>query len=938
VRVTSLTDARRRSLLFALGVALLAAAYARHLLVRYGGHTIDDAGISYAYADSLGHGRGLRATAGEAPVEGFSNFLQVLLLAPAARWPGDLDRVAKWMNVLAVALALAGLCAFVYRRAERRWQWVAVMPLLLPYCWPGFNYWIAAGLEGGLLAALQIATVLLLASARPRPGWLGMAAGLLAWTRPEGIVHGAIAVMPGRRADRWWVAPAVFVALVLALEATRLLVFGAWLPNTYWAKVHVYNQRALGLAYLQRFLGLRAFYFASLLPVIALLPRRRRPALVGLGQLAFAAYFPVQVGGDWMREFRFLQPAMGPLAALSALGLAALASGDLPAWMRERGRRLTLAAVAMGAPLAVALSLATGGAARQIAASRDVGMQRLTEVAARYRQLGRWARLPRRPLVAEVDVGGLEYRGNLEVLDLSGLTDRVLAQAFTHRPALLVDYLFGERRPDLFHLHGSWFVAAPLHALSPAYREYRALATSTLRAFTFEGLTALRGDLLDPLAAPVQPLRVTLPGALLVGLTALERDGRVVLVAHARQLALGEHPAPLTWRDRQGALTRASWHAGMALDPAPVGGALVAMATLPAGALPLTLAGGALTIDRWPLDRGAPTLAALTRLPLHRLAGAPPADCDPSRILDPAAAPASQARGVAFLARLCDGLPPPLQRRWTDQVLAAARAASDPDDRYEAATAAPVIGLPQTVALRTFIEEARARHTPYDEILTSLAADLLVPGAALDDRRLGLRLLLAARQYEAVVLEALAEGGEEGRGLLCQAVRALGLRPALTTPPCDAAPVPLPRLTRHSFEATSALTFTAGAERWLTQAAREGQDRIGGGHGRRFLNSFGGRGVPGQGAVLWGPLRVPGATTFAALVAAQDDPALLITVEAHRGGAWVEVARLPPAQFQTVMRPLRVAVPPGGEELRVRVADGSASGSLLADALTFIAP
>jgi hypothetical protein len=42
----------------------LSVAYAVHVLRVFGGPTIDDAAITYSYADNLGHGRGLRLTPG----------------------------------------------------------------------------------------------------------------------------------------------------------------------------------------------------------------------------------------------------------------------------------------------------------------------------------------------------------------------------------------------------------------------------------------------------------------------------------------------------------------------------------------------------------------------------------------------------------------------------------------------------------------------------------------------------------------------------------------------------------------------------------------------------------------------------------------------------------------------------------------------------------
>src|SRR3954462_14880007 len=49
---------------------------------RWGTWIVDDAGISFAYSRNLAHGYGIVSQAGKAPVEGYSNFTWVLLLAP----------------------------------------------------------------------------------------------------------------------------------------------------------------------------------------------------------------------------------------------------------------------------------------------------------------------------------------------------------------------------------------------------------------------------------------------------------------------------------------------------------------------------------------------------------------------------------------------------------------------------------------------------------------------------------------------------------------------------------------------------------------------------------------------------------------------------------------------------------------------------------------
>lgn len=64
----------------ALALALCFAIYA-FAAALLGDWIMDDAGISYAYAGNLAGGHGLVSQPGRPPVEGFSNFLWVVLLA-----------------------------------------------------------------------------------------------------------------------------------------------------------------------------------------------------------------------------------------------------------------------------------------------------------------------------------------------------------------------------------------------------------------------------------------------------------------------------------------------------------------------------------------------------------------------------------------------------------------------------------------------------------------------------------------------------------------------------------------------------------------------------------------------------------------------------------------------------------------------------------------
>src|SRR5690349_9504157 len=81
--------------------------------------TIDDAGISYAYAKHLAEGLGPVAAPGAPWVEGFSNPLWVALLVPC-HWLGwALPEAAKWLGV-ALFGGLAGIGVACFALVERR--------------------------------------------------------------------------------------------------------------------------------------------------------------------------------------------------------------------------------------------------------------------------------------------------------------------------------------------------------------------------------------------------------------------------------------------------------------------------------------------------------------------------------------------------------------------------------------------------------------------------------------------------------------------------------------------------------------------------------------------------------------------------------------------------------------------------------------------------
>jgi hypothetical protein len=937
---------RLLSLVSLLAMAAVLALYARHVSQEYGTFTVDDAAITYAYANNVAEGHGFRLTSNTNPVEGFSNPLEVLLLIPC-RWLGaNLDLAAKAMNVGAVVLAvlLGGL--LLWRNLDGpAVLWVPVV-CAFPFLWPTFNHWVAAGLEGGLLCGLQIASILLLALSFKhawRDDALAAVAVLLVLVRPEGIVYGGLAVsgrmlMPGRR----WRCAGLFALGCLAVFIARFALFRQWLPNTYYAKMHTQTTLHLGLDYVGTFFhSYGLVYFLCGLPLFGFLTLRTRiPALVATGQMAFALVFAVVTGGDWMRHWRFLQPTEGPYWMLCLLGLLALLSvrpRRRDGWPNSARSSLLLLSLF---PMAFFGLHGWHQRVQVCSTEHDVDMRKIATVGALYRRLGERLDLGRPLLVADVDVGGMSYPPGIDVLDMGGLADLTFGYSWTRRPSDMVDYFFDYRRPHTMHTHGGWVDARPLHGLWPFAREYRAMGPSLMHELMVSWLTVIRADLVDPAMAPVKPAQSQTGGILLLGFSSLaDTQGQEVLFVHAWQLGDSDPPM-LTVTSSDHRDFQVGWHAQQDVARGPGGTPLLGMVRLPPEAMPITIRPSDLQLTEWPsLELEAESAEALSRQPLFRLAGLAAQTCHPDDFLAVYANPGEQARGARLLSDLCGGG----FRRPTRAALAetiARRASSLPagDDRYDARRVFESLGLPTSTLQMGLIERAREQHHPYDEVAGVWAERLLKTAAPSPAQiRAGLGALVLGRQYDRAILTGLARGFTtvpEAREPLCVAMRALALQPYLLSQlSCPDANVSGLRLVCQDFENPSdpSLHFGRDARSWV--GSRPPAPRLGGqGKAMLFVPSCLLDSCP---ELVWGPLPWPG-RYFGALVAGGKQGPLIV-IESYQGSRWVEIGRVAGAGNDAILTPavveLHAAFP---HDVRVRVSNRSRNRAMTVDALTFL--
>ncbi len=188
-------------------------------------------------------------------------------------------------------------------------------------------------------------------------------------------------------------------------------------------------------------------------------PDERRVAR-GLVAHAFVAglLFSVQVGGDWMRGFRWMSH-LAPLGAvLLAVGAAEVASAVERRLGRDRyagspwgAAGWLAAAVAIGAILAPNIKHSLWFA-RTLDVSPESIRLRVDFTTSVARRL--MHREP--PVMADMDMGASLWWSEQRYVDMAGLVDVPMSRHGYEMRSFVQEYVFDERRPDFFHAHQWW--------------------------------------------------------------------------------------------------------------------------------------------------------------------------------------------------------------------------------------------------------------------------------------------------------------------------------------------------------------------------------------------------------------------------------------------------------------------------------------------------
>jgi len=467
---------------FKVPILAVAALYVAHAAV-FGDYIADDAGISLAYGRNLAAGYGPVLYPGGEAVEGFSNPLwtAIVTLGAALRLDGhDGIPLLKVLGLMFGAGAL-WLTTLVARRAYphdahgTRWLGAAILA-----AWTPFVFWSGAGLENPLYVFLLLLATLLqlreIEDTRAR-AWSALALAGVALTRPEGcaffiafLVHRVIVLREGWRLLTW---AGIFVAIFAAFLTTRLMVFGDWLPNTYYAKIsdreitelwrYLVTPDDPGFDYLQLFVLTNLVVLAAAAVGFTDV-RHWRASLLMFAIVSGTAVYALYVGGDFWPAFRFLTPALPVLAIAAQHGIARLPI-----------RKMSLRHAAALALIGVVIYGSTGRSLQLRAQHLEdtlISLQGRLEQARRMRALAT-ALGVKDPLYLDPDIGGPSVAG-LRVLDLGGLTDIHIAR-FGWYPAFFRDYVFKEKRPHIIRTQSTWTRTSRVTAFPEFHEQYVAV-------------------------------------------------------------------------------------------------------------------------------------------------------------------------------------------------------------------------------------------------------------------------------------------------------------------------------------------------------------------------------------------------------------------------------------------------------------------------------
>ena len=425
----------------------------------------EDSFITFRYAKNLAGGNGLVWNVGEIPVEGFTNFLWVLICALGTIARFDIILFAQTLGVVAGILTLI----YVYnisRKIEFSKSIALFSCLFLAVSGP-FATWASSGMETNVFTLFIVGsvfhTISFWKSGNNKALNLSFFYCFLAsLTRPEGF--GIFLVLlflqiffyvRKKKTDRK-LKPIIIAALVYLVPFTiyfiwRYTYFGYLFPLTFYAKTGgTFHQWFRGIKYLIYFI---VHFLLPFLPLLFFLFWKKKEKFTfkrfsnsgllknpisiksyGLflcGVLCSAyIFYIIMVGGDYMAMYRFFVPVLPFIYILLAAGFSSILKSNQS--LRINSLAVILTIIALFGTILQSTSLEkvlfkkpgiTHGQYQGVSTERWHS-NRLTLIGKFFNE---YKKSSDESLATDA-IGAIAFYSNLKVYDFHGLVDPVIAK------------------------------------------------------------------------------------------------------------------------------------------------------------------------------------------------------------------------------------------------------------------------------------------------------------------------------------------------------------------------------------------------------------------------------------------------------------------------------------------------------------------------------
>jgi hypothetical protein len=290
---------------------------------------LDDAYIFFRYSENIANGFGFVWNIGEIPVEGYTSFLYLILLVASNMVTIDLELFAILLGIISSALTLF----FVYLIYDHLYaknlnnpsaNLITVIILAIS---PSYIYWSGAGMETAFYSMFLMLTIyfFLRLSNSPREAIIkGVLFGLLCIIRFEAVMFFIAALVYLMKDHFTFIkiqinkAEVIFSAAFVLIFGTyfiwRWSFFGYFFPNTYYAKTGGGLQQIAG-GFLYIINALRLFYGFGWIPIFIIVFYIKKSMITEKEVFLFSIsaisiLTTILIGGDHFHLGRFVLPVL----------------------------------------------------------------------------------------------------------------------------------------------------------------------------------------------------------------------------------------------------------------------------------------------------------------------------------------------------------------------------------------------------------------------------------------------------------------------------------------------------------------------------------------------------------------------------------------------------------------------------------------------------